>query len=137
VTEADAMRAKGMVQHEGQWMTPSDLREIERRDAEVETRARDREAAEADLAARRAELANHEAALEAEQNRMASRPFQTFQNGWGYSSLYFSPFYGAAYPPLYRANSVGFTRATPRVGTQGGGSFDTSLSVVKVPYRHP
>ncbi|HEX7672083.1 MAG TPA: hypothetical protein VF395_20955, partial [Polyangiaceae bacterium] len=154
VTQADALRAKGLVQGDGQWVSPGEAREMERRDGEAQERARQRDAVDADLAAQRQRLAQREAELEAQQSRMN---WQTMQS----SSVY--PLY--SYPAIYRpgygvyggfggVGTFGGVRAFGSFGTAGEcfgrpcsrgqrpmsapGAFDsTSLSVVKVPYRHP
>jgi hypothetical protein len=148
VTQADAMRAKGLVQRDGQWVSPGEARELERRESEAEDRARQQEAADADLAAQRQRLAQREADLEAQQTRLNWQAMQS-------SSVY--PLY--SYPPIYRTG-YGVYGGFGRVGAFGSfgnagecfgrpcsravrqspapGAFDsTSLSVVKVPYRHP
>jgi hypothetical protein len=143
VTQAEAMRARGLVERDGQWMSPSELRDMDRRDAEVEDRARQREAADADVATRRAQLAIREADLDAQQSRMRWQAMQV-------SSMY-TPFYPPIYRPTYGIYgsyggsvrlgdcSPGYpcARAAVRSGPPPGAFDSTSLSVVKVPYRHP
>jgi hypothetical protein len=137
MTYADSMRAKGMVQHEGQWVSRADLAQIERERAEREAAAVRREAADRELQAQRFQLAAQQAELDAQASRREA------QSHWGYSSLYFPPIYGAPYyyPRAFPPHFVG---GHPRVPPPRPAPVfpaqhfqnDTSLSVVKVPYRH-
>jgi hypothetical protein len=135
ITRADAMRAKGMVEHDGQWMTPADVAAQERARLAREAAAEQRESDEADLAARRAQLDAQQAELDAQAARLADAPFAS---GYGYY-----PYYGSFYP------SYGYGRVGNCFGAGCGRGFgplhpapafthhhvDTSLSVVKIPYR--
>lgn len=131
VKESDAQRSKGLVSHEGQWVTRAELADIERARAEVESRAQQREA-EAELQDQRRRLAVEQAELEAERTRVRTQlsPPATF----------FTPVYGSAFPSFAptTAGCQGFAeqcRPRPRL-VQMPPAFDTtSWSVVKVPYR--
>jgi hypothetical protein len=131
-TEADAMRARGMVMYEGQWMSEGAVQELERMRAQVADAARQQE--DAQLSARRAQLDADQAALEAERDRHF--------DSWG-NSVYFGPVYRttrAVYPRYgYGAGVVGssYGRQQQRVVRQTRVTGpDTSMSVVKVPYRY-
>jgi hypothetical protein len=139
VTEADAMRAKGLVLHDGQWMSEGTVRELQRMRSEVAAANRQQE--EADLAKKRAQLAADQAALDAERSTRLdwNRP------SYPYYPVY--PYYGAAYrygvgmrpgfPGDCYGSGPGCYRPQP-VRSHHGGAFDTTtLSVVKVPYRNP
>ncbi|HEX4335646.1 MAG TPA: hypothetical protein VH062_07000 [Polyangiaceae bacterium] len=132
VTQADSMRAKGMVEHDGQWMTPADIAELERARVAREAAAERRESEEADLAARRHQLDAQQAEVDNEASRLSSAPF-----GGGYY-----PYYSTFYPTYGRVGgchgpncgrNVRPARAVPSFATHH--HEDTSLSVVKVPYR--
>jgi hypothetical protein len=141
VTEAEAMRARGLVMYEGQWMSEATVRELERARAQVADASRQQE--EAELSARRAALAADQAAYEAERSR--------YSDGWRSSSIYFTPIYRTygSYPRAYGAyapRGAGFdgecygydcrrSRGGARAPAHPGP--DTSMSVVKVPYRNP
>lgn len=128
VTQADAMRARGLVLRDGQWMTPSELRDLDRVHAEAELLARHRDEEEAELATRRAQLAAQQADLDAQRSHVAAAVYAP------YYGTYFTPVYG----PTLRGGFEDYDArrgARPRVAPH---PFDaTSLSVVKVPYRHP
>jgi hypothetical protein len=132
VTQADAMRANGLVQREGQWVTPADAAELERQRIQREAAAERREADDRRLQTERMQLSTQQAADEAEASRVSS--------SFGYGSIYYSPLYpayprygrGAAFYPgmsAYRPPHVVPNTATRHFD-------DTSMSVVKVPYRH-
>jgi hypothetical protein len=137
LTREDAMRAKGMVEHDGRWMTPADAAALERARVEREATVEQREAEEAELAAQRAQLSAQQAELDAQASHLPPDP-------------YFSGYYGGYYAP-YGYGYGGYARAGACFGRPCGPSFraprpapgvaahrfdDTSLSVVKVPYRH-
>jgi hypothetical protein len=133
ITEADAMRAKGMVEHDGQWMTQADVAQLERARVAREAAAERRESEEADLALRRQQLDAQQAELDAEAARLPSAPF-----GTGYY-----PYYNTFYPTYGRVGGcfggncgAAFRPARPAGGFATHHFQDTSLSVVKVPYRH-
>jgi hypothetical protein len=137
ITYADSMRARGMVEHEGQWVSRADLAQIERERAEREAAAIRREAADRDLQAQRFQLASQQAELDAQAARLQSQSYVS-----GYSSVYFPPIYGAPYyPRVFPPYNVGWAPRVhpPRVAPVFPAQHfqnDTSLSVVKVPYRH-
>jgi hypothetical protein len=135
VTHADAMRSKGLVQRDGQWMSPADVARAEQERAERETTVARRDAEEAELQEKRAQLAAQQAAIDAQAGRLYDPP---------YASVYAPYYYGGFYP-----NRFGRTFGCPN-GFCGVPSFrpvrppppilprhfdDTSMSVVKVPYR--
>jgi hypothetical protein len=136
ITHADAMRAKGMVEHEGQWVSPADLAQIERDRVEREAAAARREAEDREYQERRFQLANQQAEMDAQAARLQS---QYYVSGYGYSSLYYPPIY-PAYSRVFPRYGVGWgqrfqpPRVTPFVPAQHFQN-DTSLDVVKVPYR--
>jgi hypothetical protein len=129
ITQAEAMRASGLVQHEGDWVTRADLAEEERQRLAREAAAERREADDRRLQTERMQLATQQAAQEAEAARTSS---------FGYGSgIYFSPIY-PVYPRGYRTFYPGVPayrtpHAVPGAATRH--FEDTSLSVVKVPYR--
>jgi hypothetical protein len=142
-TEAASMQAKGMVQRDGQWMGRDAADEFDRMRSQVASANRDRE--DAELANRRAQLAADQAAFDAERER--SRALDPWR-----SSIYstYTPFYGGyggstrRYGAVIGARGAGFGVdgcAGYGCGRHGGvrsyGGDATSLSVVKVPYRHP
>jgi len=136
LTQADAMRAKGMIEHEGQWMTPADAAALERARIAREAAAERREAEEADLNARRQQLDAQQAELDAQASRLPPSPYYS-----GYA-----PYYST-----YPAYGYGYGRTGACFGGACGPAFrtplrpspvpglhhfpDTSMSVVKVPYR--
>ena len=135
ITREDAMRAKGMVQHDGQWMTPADAAALERARVEREAAAERREAEEAELSARRADLSAQQAEIDTQASRL---PPETFVGGYlpyYYGSYYSAPYgrvgacFGGGCGPTFRG-----PRSAPRLPARH--FEDTSLSVVKVPYRH-
>jgi hypothetical protein len=138
VTEADAMRARGLVLHDGQWMSESTVRELQRMRSEVAAANRQQE--EADLAKKRAQLAADQAALDAERQTRLDWNRPTYYAPYPYYSAY--PYYRAGYRygvgyPGDCYGPGGCNRPSP-VHSSPGGAFDTTtLSVVKVPYRHP
>jgi len=135
-TEAEVMRAKGLVLREGRWVTPAEARESERLQLEAMLVARRREDAEAELAAQRSRLAAQQAELDAQRDaqRRAASPQVRF--GVAYAPFY-APYYRGAFTPVEECAGG---RPCGRFGRTAAASsaFDaTSLSVVKVPYRHP
>jgi hypothetical protein len=135
ITQADSMRAKGMVEHEGQWVSRADLAQLERDRAEREAAAIRREAADRELQAQRFQLAAQQAELDAQSGRLQSQSYWT-----GYSSFYFPPIYAAPYGRFSPYHVGGAPRVHPPhvapVFPAQHFQQDTSLSVVKVPYRH-
>jgi hypothetical protein len=108
---------------------------MERLRMEREAQARAQEAAEVERHAKRVQESMEQTELEAQKNRLYVP--------------YYPPIYTSYYPPLYGpyrpAPHFGSVRPgfapvfVPRVQTIGPGpgtpSFDTDMSVVKVPYR--
>lgn len=149
VTEAEAMRAKGLVQYEGQWMSESTVRELQRMRSEVAAANRQQE--EADLARKRAQLAADQAALDAERTKRLdwNRPsIYPAYPVYPIYPIYRAPYgvYGSAYGAGwgfragFGANDCYATGGCyrPPVRPSAGDPFDTTtLSVVKVPYRNP
>jgi hypothetical protein len=133
VTQADAMRASGMVEHDGQWMTPADVAAAERTRIAQEAAAARRENDEAELAARRQQLDAQQAEVDAQASRLPDAPFVT-----GYSPYYstFYPTYGRYGSSIGAAYGRAFRPARPVPSFATHHHEDTSLSVVKVPYRH-
>ena len=129
VTRADAFRARGMVQRDGRWVTRSESMEIDRLHLEEETALLRRDQAETEIETKRVAAANERAAEEARRERAATM----FSPTQSYGHL--APYYraGFAYPDECR--SPGGCRRSP--GHAFAQPYDTSLSVVKVPYRHP
>jgi hypothetical protein len=132
------------VQRDGRWVSPADEARLEQERVEREATIARREAEEAELQAKRAQLSAQQAAVEAEANRLYDP----------YPSIY-SPYYYGVYGGYY---SNRFARPGGCVGGFcGPGTFhsgrafppvrqppnilersfrnDTSMSVVKVPYR--
>jgi hypothetical protein len=136
VTEAEAMRAKGLVLHDGQWMSESTVRELERMRGEVAAANRQHE--EADLAKKRAQLAADQAALDAERASRLDWNRPTYYPSYPYYApyRYYRAGYGQpVYPDCHRVGGC-YRSAPPPM--HGGGPFDaTNMSVVKVPYRNP
>jgi hypothetical protein len=139
VTEADAMRAKGFVQRDGRWMSEGEARERDRQQAELEASIRRRDEAESELASRRAALDAEQAAIEAERNRVEAEHYAYV----GYPTFY-TPVYPLArsrFGPGRFGECVGFgcagtsiVRHQPVPGFSPN-AFESSMSVVKVPYR--
>jgi hypothetical protein len=140
LTREDAMREKGMVEHDGRWMTPADAAALERARVEREAAVERRDAEEAELAAQRAQLSAQQAELDAQASRLPD----SFATG------YYGGYYGAPYGYGY-GYGYGYSRVGACFGRPCGTAFraprlapavaphrfqDTSLSVVKVPYRH-
>jgi hypothetical protein len=130
------MRAKGMIEHDGRWMTLADAAALDAGPFEREAAVERRDAEEAELAAQRAQLSAQQAELDAQASHLPPDP-------------YFSGYYGGYYAPY--GYGYGYARAGACFGRPCGPSFraprpapgvtarrfdDTSLSVVKVPYRH-
>jgi hypothetical protein len=129
-TQAEVMRAKGLVLHEGRWVTPAEVRESERLQLEAEVAARRREEADAELAARRSALAAQQAELDAQRHAVQ----QQVRYGVAYPA-YYAPYYRGTYGTVDEC-SVGRPCARWGRPATAPGPFDTtSLSVVKVPYR--
>jgi hypothetical protein len=134
ITHADAMRAKGFVERDGQWLTPADAARAEQERADREAAVARRDAEEAELQARRAQLSAQQAALEAEAGRLYDPPYSVYTPYYGYGYGY-----GAVYPNRF-ARPIGATTFRPVRAPLPPleRSFlhdDTSMSVVKVPYR--
>lgn len=150
VTEAEAMRARGLVLHDGRWTSESSVRELERMRSEVSAANRQNE--EAEIARKRAQLAADQSAFEAERAKRRMDwgtstiypPYvQVYRSPYPYAGVYGSAYsvgagYGAGFvadcyrTPCYRPSPPPVRQHT------AGGPFDTTtLSVVKVPYRNP
>jgi hypothetical protein len=56
ITREDQLRAQGLVEHEGQWVTREQLIELERLRAQADTAAHERDKAQAELETKRVEL---------------------------------------------------------------------------------
>jgi len=138
VTEADAMRAKGLVQYEGRWVTPAESLDLERRREDARAADRRREA-EADLEAKRAQVAADRAELDREQSRIeAARAATALTYPSYYAPVYPAPFatFGAPFGTVERCPGSFGCRRFVRVAPAPGPFDTTTLSVVKVPYRH-
>jgi hypothetical protein len=144
LTREDAMRAKGMVEHDGRWMTPADAAAFERARVEREAAVERRDAEETELAARRAQLSAQQSELDAQGSRLPPDPYYSGYTPY-YGGYYSAPYgYGYGYGAYGRAGAC-FGRpcgAPLRAAPRPAPAFvprhvpDTSLSVVKVPYRH-
>jgi hypothetical protein len=140
VTRADAMRAKGMVEHEGQWISRADLAQLEREQSERQAAAARREAEDRELQAKRFQLAAQEAELDAQAERLQHQSYMnSYYSGYGYYSAY--PGYPYYYPRYFAPYNVSWgprvhhpIAPAPILPPQNFHN-DTSLSVVKVPYR--
>jgi hypothetical protein len=89
VSERDAYRARGYVEHEGRWVTPAEHEALVREQAAEE--AAEREGREADLRVREAEARAREAearAREAEASADASVPDGSIPIWWGWGGGY-------------------------------------------------
>jgi hypothetical protein len=86
VSEEEGYRAKGYVQHRGEWITPAELEAITREDAAYAAREQERQAA--DARAREAEARADEAEARAQQ--AAAQQPQYGDEGW-YGSGYWGP----------------------------------------------
>lgn len=139
MTREEAMRARGLVRHEGRWITETERAELERRREEAtdaRRRADERERAESasrELEAARRELEQARARLEAERLRAETRRQLDAEGAslppYFATTLITQPFGKRAVLPCRRPQR----RATP---SRARGPFDTTkLSVVKVPYR--
>lgn len=136
VTQAEAMRAKGLVEHDGQWLPAGEVAAMNREDAQARRANAD---AEDRLDAERAQVRAQQTEVERLRQETAQSRFA--------SDYYSSPYY---YAPIYggrnRFGTVGFgsgcfdARSCNRVSRPRGFTShpndSTSLSVVKVPYRH-
>jgi hypothetical protein len=141
LTREDAMRARGLVEHDGRWMTPSDAAALERTRVEREAAVERRDAEEAELAARRAQLSAQQSEVDAQASRLPPDPYYS-----GYA-----PYYGGYYSAPYGYGYGAYGRFGACFGRPCGSPVraaprpspvfvprhveDTSLSVVKVPYR--
>ncbi len=90
LTREDALRAKGLVEHDGQWMTPADVAALERARLEREAAAERREAEDAELAAQRAQLSAQQTELDAQASHLPPDPYYS---GYGayYGGYYVAP----------------------------------------------
>jgi len=138
VTEADAMRAKGLVQHEGRWVTRQEVMDEERLRLERETEARRRDEAQAEVHARQMQLATEQAALEAQASRLPPQPVVSVFTPY-YSTFYRTPVggFGGCVGGICGQRFRPPTAHPVPLSTSFGAWSDTSMSVVKVPYRHP
>lgn len=134
LTHDDAMRARGLIQRDGQWMTPADAAALERARVEREAAAERRELADEELAAERRALSARQAELDVQAAHLpSSPPFTT------YVPYYYGTTYGGFYAPRAGAcfgGGCGPVYRQPHVAPVMQHHEDTSLSVVKVPYRH-
>lgn len=144
VTQGEANRAKGLVERDGRWVSPGEARAMDREESELREAARRREEADEQLAQRKADLATQEAALRAEQEAERSR---SYFRTWAPNPVYFTPLYGSPlYHPRFGQGYRGYDDCAYGGDCRRGyrpparpspAPFDTSMSVVKVPYRHP
>jgi len=149
VTEADANRAKGLVLHEGRWVTQAELHDILQRQEEASQTAA-RRAEDDELEAKRRHIANEQAELDAERTRAESRRSNYYSGYSPYYSSYYSPYYSPLYfPPIYPGNVTFGAHQVVDECPPGApcrhrvfaplmppAADSTSMSVVKVPYRH-
>jgi hypothetical protein len=113
VTHDEQMRAQGMVQHEGQWVTRAQLVEIERLEAQAKTAAHERDKAEAELEAKRLEL---QKARESKAQADTTAQMQRTQPVM-YSSIY-TP-YAYAPPAVYTPSAITPPVPAPTSGGPG------------------
>jgi hypothetical protein len=98
----DQMRAQGMVQVDGQWMTPAQRLEIEQARAETERARHERDQAKAELESKRVELQRVRAASMAE-----SEPPAPVSTDPGPAVYYGSGYYGYGYGSVAYARDRG------------------------------
>jgi hypothetical protein len=72
-TREQSLRAQGLVQHEGRWLTQQQVLEIERLRAQAQTASHERDKAQAELEAKRAELEVRKRELELAANAREPR----------------------------------------------------------------
>jgi hypothetical protein len=139
MTEDEAMQAKGFVRQDGQWVSRSQLVEMERLRMEKEAQARAYETAEAERQAKRVQESIRQTELESQRNRLVVPYYPPIYGG--YYRSYYPPAYGS-YLPAFGVGSVapgfapGFVPSVQPVRPGPGTSaFDSDMSVVKVPYR--
>ncbi|HVU04362.1 MAG TPA: hypothetical protein VHE30_21540 [Polyangiaceae bacterium] len=129
VTEVEAMRAKGLVPHDGRFIPEAEARALER-DEHASALDATRRAEQDDLDLERRRVERDRADLEAERVRLeADRQSASYSTAW---FSYFTPAYRYGRFPVVDDCPQGRScarRNAPRVSRP-----DTSLSVVKVPY---
>jgi hypothetical protein len=114
----DQMRAQGMVQQDGQWMTPAQLLEIEQARAQTERARHERDQARADLEAKRMELQRERAAstAESEPATPSSDAVPAVYYGYyGYGSAAYAGHRGAHGSPGVKADA----RSRPAAPSSG------------------
>jgi hypothetical protein len=127
ITQDEAMQAKGFVKEDGRWVNHSSAVEMERLRLEREALAQRREELEAQEHAKRMEAATKQTESDEQRNHLPS----------SYFDYAFGPYY-----PVYPGLVPGYVvprvfpnfRFHPRPAVTSPFS-DTSMSVVKVPYR--
>jgi hypothetical protein len=129
ITEADSMRARGMVMHDGRWVSEATLRQIERQEhQDAEVMSREREAEDAADAARRNQANADRAELDEQRSHLPATSYGSIYTPYYYGTGYRTVGYGATF-------SAERSRAAPPHPSSWTSHFDSSMSVVKVPYR--
>lgn len=124
VMKDEAMQAKGYVRDQGQWVNRANLVELERLRLERDVLAQRREELEAAEHAKQMERAMRQTQIDEQRNHLPPSYFD-----YAFAPVYpFVP--GVVLSPLIP--NFRFRPARPVVNAP-----DTSLSVVKVPYRRP
>ncbi|MFI5307007.1 MAG: hypothetical protein ACHQ53_06635 [Polyangiales bacterium] len=119
ITRDEQMRAQGLVQHDGQWVTREHLIEIERLEAQAQTAAHERDKAEAELEAKRLELQKareSKAQGATDASAQALRPQPMMVSGYYSPYAYASPVYT---PSVYTPSVYTPTVSTPSAGAPG------------------
>jgi len=129
LTREEAMQTRGLVREDGKWVSREDRAEMERLRLEREALAQHREEAEVDEHQRRIDQSIRQAEIDEQKSHLRPSWYDVY---WGYGY------------PVALAPGVLFPRIVPTFGFRpvarpsAPSPFnDTSLSVVKVPYRRP
>jgi len=95
IERAEQLRAQGMVEHEGRWLTREQVLEIERLRAQAEAAAHARDLARAELEVKRVELEAKKAEAAREAERAAEAPRAPAEPSVVYTQV--APFYVVPY----------------------------------------
>jgi hypothetical protein len=133
LTKEASMRAQGLVERDGRWMSEREALELERTRLDTEAAAERRKTAEAELEARRVELSVAREAAERARSR-AVRDSAVWVDGD--APVVVVPNHRQPQSKRCRNASPCRRKARPALGRPGfsPNSFESSMSVVKVPY---
>ena len=130
MTRDEAMQTRGLVREDGRWVSRAELADMERVRLEREALAQRREEAEAAEHTRRMDTAIKQTEMDEARTHLPPSPY------W---DTYWGPYYAVPVVPgfIVPRRVPFFRRPVVRPVTSVPAADSTSLSVVKVPYRHP